>query len=117
MKQLPKEIDELKDEFEAAVDVIRDLPAGDLRAKRIFALHKAKSYILFADKIARDGGLIAEAVAVARDAIQMVFDITEQKDSLIIPPRYDDIKPVSIPPLAKCKAEVQLSFPFMHEKK
>jgi len=116
MKQLPKEIDELKDEFELAVDTIRDLPAGDLRAKKIFALHKAKSYILFADKIARDGGIIAEAVAVERDAIKMVIDLKEERDSLIIPPKYDNT-PVSVPPLAKPKLQVQLDLPFMHEKK
>lgn len=110
------DIDQVCNEYEVATGAVRELPAGDLKAKRAFALHKAKNLIMFADKLSREGQFgVLEAVEVARDAIKAVFEIVEQKDSVIIPPKYIET-PVTIPPLDNFKAEVQLNLPFMNEK-
>lgn len=89
--QTPEEISNVMDEYELAVAVVQEMPAGDLRAKRIFALTKSKNYILFLDKLSRDGRPIMEIVDIARESIKDVFKITEMR-STILPPALDIAK-------------------------
>ena len=85
----PKELEEVNKEYiEAREQIKNDLPSGDLRAKKLFAIDKVPDFVIHAEKHYLLGHPIEGLVCHIRDIINDVLAMAEKRATILPPPRF-----------------------------